>query len=367
MDTTLNQLLDLVIDKGASDLHLPVGSPPILRLHGRLRPITSLDELTPEDTEQFMKSITSERNQNELQEEGSTDFGFAYKDQGRFRVAIFKQKGNVGLVLRLIPNELMTFEEIGVPQGIKSNLLKPRGLVLVTGPTGSGKTTTLATFIDFINREADRHIITVEDPIEFYHEHKKSIITQREVGVDVPGFSQALRRGLRQDPDIMLVGEMRDIETIEAAVTAAETGHLVFGTLHTTGAARTINRVVDAFPEQQQSQIRSQLSVALEMIISQALMPRADEDGRVAAFEILMMNSACRHLIRQNQTHKIKSQMQTGKKEGMQILDEHLFELYVQKKIDYETMMRNAKDAGQLEDKVMEYSQDKAKQRGGGV
>ncbi len=362
MDTTLNQLLDLVIEKGASDLHLAVGAPPIVRLHGRLRPVTSLDELTPEDTEQFMKAITSERCQNELQEEGSTDFGFAYKEKARFRVAVFQQKGNIGIVLRLIPNELMSFEEIGLSPVIKSHLLKPRGLILVTGPTGSGKSTTLATCIDFINREADRHIITVEDPIEFYHEHKQSIITQREVGVDVPGFSEALRRGLRQDPDIMLVGEMRDTETIEAAVTAAETGHLVFGTLHTTGAARTINRIVDAFPQEQQSQIRTQLSVALESVISQTLMPRADEEGRIAAFEILFMNSACRHLIRQNQTHKIKSQMQTGQKEGMQLLDENLFELYVDKKIDYDTMMRNAQDPSQLEDKVMEYSQDAAAQ-----
>ncbi len=360
MSARLNELLDLCIEKDASDLHLVVGAPPVVRLNGRLRRVKSLDPLTPEDTDSFMKAITSERSQKELQEEGSADFGFSYKEKARFRVAIFQQKGHASLVLRKIPNEIMTFEEIGLSPVIKSLLLKPRGLVLVTGPTGSGKTTTLATCIDFINSEVDRHIITVEDPIEYYHEHDKSIITQREVGVDVPSFEEALRRALRADPDIILVGEMRDTETIEAAVTAAETGHLVFGTLHTTGAARTINRIVDAFPKEQQSQIRAQLSVALQCVISQVLMPRADKDGRIAAFEILMMNSACRHLIRENQTHKIISQMQTGAEEGMQMLDNHLFELYRDKKIDYDTMMEKAQDSSSLQDKVMEYSKKQA-------
>lgn len=359
MSTRLNKLLDLVIEQGASDLHLPVGAPPIVRLHGRLRPVKSLDELTEEDTQTFMKAITPERCQEELDEVGSTDFGFAYQEKARFRVAVFKQRGKVGLVLRQIPNEIMSFEEIGLDQGIKSYLLKPRGLVLCTGPTGSGKTTTLATCVDFINREADRHIITIEDPIEFRHEHKKSIITQREIGVDVPAFTEGIRRGLRADPDVMLVGEMRDIETIEAAITAAETGHLVFGTLHTTGSARTINRIIDAFPPDQQEQIRAQLAVALEVVMSQALMPRADKEGRIAAFEMLYMNNACRHLIRENETHKIKSQMQTGKQEGMQLLDDHLFELYQDNKIDYDTMMRQAKNSAALQEKVMDYSREK--------
>ncbi len=362
MSADIYSLLDLIYEKGGSDLHLPVGAPPILRLHGKLRPVNSLDELTPEDTEAYMREIAPERAQEELVECGSADFSYAHEDKARFRCAIFKQKGHVGLVLRMIPDELMTFDEIGLPPDkIKKSLLKPRGLFLVTGPTGSGKTTTLATCIDFINRNADRHIITVEDPIEFYHEHKQSIITQRQVDVDVPSFAEALRRALRADPDIMLVGEMRDRETIEAAVTAAETGHLVLGTVHTTGAARTINRIVDTFPKEQQSQIRAQLSVALECIISQALMPRSDTDGRVAAFEILFMNSACRHLIRENQTHKIQSQIQTGKKEGMQLLDDHLFELYTDDKIDYQTMMRHAQDSAQLQEKLMGSSEEIAR------
>jgi twitching motility protein PilT len=358
MSEDIYSLLELVYKKGASDLHLPVGSPPILRLDGRLRPVSSLGELTPEDTEAYMKEIAPERAQEELVECGSADFSYAFEEKARFRCSVFKQKGDIGLVMRMIPNELMSFEEIGLPpDDIKKHLMKPRGLFLVTGPTGSGKSTTLATCIDYINENADRHIITVEDPIEFFHEHKKSIITQRQVGVDVPTFAEALRRGLRMDPDIMLVGEMRDQETIEAAVTAAETGHLVLGTVHTTGAARTINRIVDSFPKEQQSQIRAQLSVALECIISQALMPRADKDGRVAAFEILFMNSACRHLIRENQTHKIQSQIQTGAKEGMQLLDDHLFELFKEDKIDYQTMMRHAQDSAQLQEKVMDSSQ----------
>lgn len=360
MTTRLNKLLDFCVEKEVSDLHLAVGSPPVVRLYGNLRPIKSLSPLEPEDTDAFMKAITSERCQQELQEVGGTDFGFSYKDKARFRVSVFKQKGHVGLVLRQIPKDLMSFEEIGLSSIIKSICLKPRGLILVTGPTGSGKTTSLASMIDFINREADRHIITVEDPIEFYHEHKKSVITQREVGVDVPSFEEALRRSLRMDPDIILVGEMRDLETIEAAITAAETGHLVMGTLHTTGATKTVNRIVDVFPEEQQAQIRTQLAVALECIISQVLMPRADKEGLIAAFEILVMNSACRHLIRENQTHKIISQMQTGKQSGMELLDDNLFDLYKEGKIDYDQAMQKAQNSSSLQERIMEYSKEQA-------
>lgn len=356
MTTRLNKLLDFCVDKGVSDLHLAVDSPPVVRLHGRLRPVKSLPPLEPEDTESFMKSITSERCQQELQEVGGTDFGFSYQDKSRFRVSVFKQKGHIGLVLRQIPNELMTLDEIGLSSVVKSICLKPRGLMLVTGPTGSGKTTTLASMIDYINRNEDRHIITVEDPIEFYHEHKQSIITQREVGVDVPSFTEALRRSLRMDPDIILVGEMRDQETIQAAITAAETGHLVMGTLHTTGATKTVNRIVDSFPEEQQSQVRTQLAVSLECIISQVLMPRADQDGLIAGFEVLVMNSACRHLIRENQTHKLISQMQTGKQSGMKILDNDLLRLYKEGKIDYDQAMQKAQDSSSLQEKIMEYS-----------
>ena len=293
MVVELNRLLDLVVEKKSSDLHLTVGMPPTIRLHGHLRPL-KLPLLTNDDTVGFMRSITSDRHQQELKERGGCDFGFAYEQKARFRVAVYMQKGQVGIALRLIPTKLLSFEEIGLPPSVKNLLFRPRGLILVTGPTGSGKTTTLATMIDFINTEEDCHIITIEDPIEYYHSHKKSIITQRELGVDIGTFSEAIRRALRMDPDVVLVGEMRDLETIQTAITAAETGHLVFGTLHTTGAARTINRIIDAFPQEQQEQIRAQLSTSVVSIISQMLLPRSDCDGVIAAFEILIMTSCWR-------------------------------------------------------------------------
>ncbi len=359
MVVELNKLLQLVVDKNASDLHLTVGIPPTVRLHGTLRPL-SLPPLQPEDTVSFMKAITPERIQQELKEKGGGDFGFAFEKKARFRVAIYKQKGNVGISLRLIPNKILSFDEIGLPPSSKNLLFRPRGLVLVTGPTGSGKTTTLATMIDFINQENDCHIITIEDPIEYFHDHKKSILTQREVGVDVGGFSEALRRGLRMDPDVILVGEMRDLETIQAAITAAETGHLVFGTLHTTGAARTINRIVDAFPVEQQEQIRAQLSTALLAVVSQALLPKV-EGGVCAAFEIMIVNSAIEHLIRENQTHKITSAIQTGAKDGMILLDDFLYNLFIQKRITYQTMMQAAQSPPDLEQKIKEYTYAAAK------
>lgn len=351
----LNKLLQLVVDKRASDLHLTVGLPPTVRLNGSLRPL-NLPPLTPDETVSFMKAITPERIQHELKEKGGGDFGFAYEKKARFRVAVYMQRGNVGISLRLIPSQLLSFEEIGLPPSVKNLLFRPRGLILVTGPTGSGKTTTLATMIDFINQENDCHIITIEDPIEYYHEHKKSIITQRELGNDVGSFAEALRRGLRMDPDVMLVGEMRDLETIQAAITAAETGHLVFGTLHTTGAARTINRMVDVFPVEQQEQIRAQLSQALLAVVSQQLLPRADGSGVVAAFEIMIINSAIEHMIRENQTHKITSAIQTGAQQGMILLDDFLYNLFLQKKITYQTMMMAAQNPSDLEQKVKEYS-----------
>jgi twitching motility protein PilT len=234
--------------------------------------------------------------------------------------------------------------------------------MLVTGPTGCGKTTTLATMLDFINSEIDRHIVTIEDPIEYYHEHKKSIITQREVHVDIGSFHEGVVKALRMDPDVMLVGEMRDLETISAAITAAETGHLVFATLHTTGAARTINRIIDAFPMDQQEQIRAQLSTSIVSVISQMLLPRADTAGRIAAFEVMIMNPAIEHLIRENQTHKIISAIQTGAKQGMILLDDFLFNLFIQKKIDYQTMMQAAQQPGDLQQKVMEYTQQRARE-----
>jgi twitching motility protein PilT len=263
---------------------------------------------------------------------------------GRFRTDVFRQKGMYQAAMRLLPIEILSFEEIGLPEGIRDLLLKTRGLILVTGPTGCGKTTTLATMIDFINTELDCHIITVEDPIEFYHQHKKSIVSQREVGIDVPDFSEALRRSLRQDPDVILVGEMRDLETIGAAITAAETGHLVLGTLHTTGSARTVDRIIDAFPTDHQEQIRLQLSVSLVAVISQVLVPRMDGGGRVAALEIMLMTSAIENHIRKNETFKIPSVIQTSKRTGMVLLDDSLVELYRAGKISAEAALRLAQN-----------------------
>jgi twitching motility protein PilT len=323
----IDRLLETCIRVNASDIHLHVGRPPVLRIDGRLRNLET-KVLEPDDTVALMKSITPERNQQEFQEEGGTDFGFAFGEKGRFRVSVFRAKGNVSVALRLIPTRILTFEEIGLPKVTKALCRRPRGLFLVTGPTGSGKTTTLATMLDYINRNFDRHIITVEDPIEYYHPHRKSIFTQREVGVDVPSFAEALRRCLRQDPDVVLVGEMRDLETMEAAIRAAETGHLVFATLHTTGAQGTINRIIDAFPVAQQEQIRVQLSVTLIAVLSQELLPLKGTKGRMAAYEFLLTTPAICNLIRENKTYRIDSSIQTGKKYGMQLLDEHLWRLY---------------------------------------
>ncbi|MDZ4859486.1 MAG: type IV pilus twitching motility protein PilT [Candidatus Hydrogenedentes bacterium] len=328
-------LLRMLIDRDGSDLHLAVENPPVGRVHGHLQYFGE-DPLSPDDTERLMKSIASVDNQQELQEVGGSDFGFAFEDIARFRVSIFKQKGFVGLVLRLIPRKILTFDEIGLPKSLQPIITQPRGMILVTGPTGSGKSTSLATMIDWVNTNFDHHIITIEDPVEYYHSHKRSIITQREVGVDVPTFAEALRRALRQDPDIILVGEMRDLETISAAVTAAETGHLVFGTLHTTGAVRTIDRLVDAFPTNQQEQIRTQLAGNLKAIISQNLVPRKSGFGRVAAFEIMITTSAIQNLIRENKSYRITSAIQTGHKYGMNLLDEHLLALFRKGIIKYE-------------------------------
>jgi twitching motility protein PilT len=354
MAPLIDRLLQTCVDNEASDLHLTVGRPPTLRIHGRLRSI-STGPLTPEDTTSLMKAITPDRCQQELQESGTSDFAFSFQDKARFRVSVFKQKGLVGIALRLIPWQLKSFEELGLPESIMPLLHRPRGLFLVTGPTGSGKTTTLATMIDYINTHLDAHIITVEDPIEYYQEHKKCIVTQREVGVDVPTFEEGLRRAMRQDPDVMLVGEMRDLATMEAAVTAAETGHLVFATVHTTSAENTCNRIIDAFPQAQQEQIRVQLSVTLLCIIAQVLVPRADTTGRIAAFEIMVSTPAIRNLIRENQTYKINSSIQTGKKLGMILLDEHLFELFTQGKIPEEEMFARCRNREDLVAKLRDY------------
>jgi twitching motility protein PilT len=347
----IDRLLDTVVKTGSSDLHLTVGRPPTIRLHGGLRNLQT-KILDSDDMVALMKSITPERNQQELTEEGGTDFGFAYGEAARFRVSIFKQRGDIAIVCRQIPNRILTFEQIGLPDICKELIRRPRGLFLVTGPTGSGKTTSLATMLDYINIELDRHIVTMEDPIEYYHYHKKSIVNQREVGNDVPSFAEALRRVLRSDPDVILVGEMRDLETIEAALRAAETGHLVFATLHTTGAAKTIDRIVDAFPTTQQNQIRVQLSTALICILSQVLLRRVDKPGRVAAYEFLVVTPAIANLVRDNKTFRIDSSIQTGRKFGMQLLDDHLWTLYSKGIISPEEMIDKGKNPADLTDKV---------------
>ena len=347
----IDRLLDTVVKLGASDLHLTVKRPPTIRLHGNLRSLQT-KVLDSDDMVSLMKSITPERNQQELQEEGTTDFGFAYGENARFRVSVFRQRGDLAIVLRQIPNRLLSFEQIGLPEVCKELIRRPRGMFLVTGPTGSGKTTTLATMINFINETMDRHIVTMEDPIEYYHGHKKSIVNQREVGTDVPSFSEALRRVLRQDPDCILVGEMRDLETIESAIRAAETGHLVFGTLHTTGAAKTIDRIVDAFPVTQQNQIRVQLSTALLCVLSQALLTRVDTTGMVAAYEFLVITPAIANLIRDNKTFRIDSAIQTGKKFGMQLLDDHLWSLYTRGMISAEEMIDVSKNPVELTSRI---------------
>jgi twitching motility protein PilT len=352
----IDRLLETTIKKGASDLHISVGRPPCLRLHGGLRDLAT-KILEPDDTVALMKSITPDRAQQELQEMGSADFGFAFASadgaaKARFRVSVFRQKGNIGIVMRKIPYKLLTFEQIGLPGAVEELCRRPRGMFLVTGPTGSGKTTTLASMINYINMNFERHIITAEDPLEYYHEHKKSIITQREIGGDVPTFAEALRRALRQDPDVILVGEMRDLETIAAAIQAAETGHLVFGTLHTTGAGGTINRIIDAFPTEQQEQIRVQLSGTLLAVLSQALLPRVDTDGMVAAYEFMVNTPAIANLIRENKTFRIDSAIQTGKKFGMQLLDEHLLDLYNSGKVSAEEVIDKSRRPADLAERM---------------
>ncbi len=357
MAAEVSRLLQFVVDRGASDLHMCVGRPPTVRLHGRLLKLDTAT-LTAEDTVGFMKAITSDRLQQLLQETGTCDFGFAFADQARFRVCVYHQKGDIGIALRLIPNQLLTFEQIGLPHHIKELLTRPRGLILVTGPTGSGKTTTQATMVNFINENMDRHIVTIEDPIEYYHEHKKCVITQREIGVDVPSFREGVIRALRMDPDVILVGEMRDLETMSAAITAAETGHIVFATLHTTGSARTVNRIIDAYPTTQQGMARAQLAVSILAVISQVLLPRTGGQGRVAGFEIMAMTDAIANLIRENKVERIDSEIQTGRSKGMVLLDDFLFyELFSKGIIDYRTMITASQRPEDLQKKYKERSQ----------
>jgi twitching motility protein PilT len=346
----IDKLLATVIQLKASDLHIAVGQPPVIRHHGRMKRLET-KVLDNDDATSLMKSITPDRCQQELQTVGGSDFAIEYVDGYRFRCAVFKQKGNIGMVLRRIPSQFLTFEQIGMPEAIRALIVRPRGLILVTGPTGSGKTTSLASMINFINNNYDRHVITLEDPIEYYHKHGKCTVNQREIGVDVPDFKEGIRRALRMDPDIILVGEMRDLPTIHAAIEAAETGHIVFGTLHTSGAASTINRIIDVFPKDQQDQVRTQLSTALIGVLSQSIMPRKPE-GLVAAFEMMVVTDAIQNLIRENKVYRIDSAIQTGRKHGMFLLDDSLFNLWRNGVADKEEVLLRSKKPQDLAAKI---------------
>jgi twitching motility protein PilT len=347
----MNELLELVFEQNASDLHLQVGQPPTLRLSGSMTPIDG-PALQPIDTEKLMMSITPDVHIQSTKLNGGADFGFAYMDKARFRVSVMKAKGNYGMVLRQIPNRMFGLRDIGMPDKIRELLYRPRGLFLVTGPTGSGKSTTLASMINYVNENRDGHIITIEDPIEYYHNHKRCVVTQREVHVDVPSFSEAIRRALRQDPDIILVGEMRDLETIEAAISAAETGHLVFGTLHTNSAAKTVDRIVDAFPANMKDMIRTQLASSLVAVVSQVLCKKIG-GGRVAGYEIMVNTSSIASLIRENKTFRITSDIQTGANLGMITMDTHLMNLVNRELVSPDEALEKAQDPVVMRDKLL--------------
>ena len=344
----LHQLLKAMIDKEASDLHITAGSPPQLRIDGDLIPL-KLPPLTPTDTKQQIYSVLNDAQKVRFEEELELDFSFGVKNLARFRANVFLQRGAVAAAIRQIPFRIRSFQELGLPPVVSELCRKPRGLVLVTGPTGSGKSTTLAAMLDLINTETRGHIITIEDPIEYLHPHKGCVVNQREVGADTNSFKLALKYILRQDPDVVLIGEMRDLETIEAALTTAETGHLAFATLHTNSAAQTINRVIDVFPPHQQSQVRAQLSFVLEGVLCQQLIPKASGGGRVMAMEIMVPNAAIRNLIREDKVHQIYSQMQIGQSQhGMMTLNQSLGNLYYNGQISLEECLGRSSEPDEL-------------------
>src|ERR687883_607008 len=347
---TLSELLKKLAEFGGSDLHITTNTPPQIRVDGHLRPLEGYKVLTSADTKQLAYSVLTDAQKHRFEENLELDFSFGVKGLSRFRANIFNQRGAVGAVFRAIPYEIKPFDALGLPPVVQQLCDKPRGLILVTGPTGSGKSTTLAAMIDKINRDRHEHILTIEDPIEFLHNHKGCLVNQREVNADTHGFAEALRTALRQDPDIVLVGEMRDLETIESALRIAETGHLTLATLHTNSAASTINRIIDVFPSDQQGQIRTQLSLVLEGIVCQALLPRADGHGRVVALEILVPSPAIRNLIRDDKVHQIYSTMQTGQeKMGMQTMNQSLATLYQKRLITLEAAMNASSLKDELE------------------
>ncbi len=347
-ELNVRKLLHEMVQRGASDLHITVGEKPKIRVDGELVDTSSGKVLTPKDTLTLAYSILTEQQKKRFETEDELDFSFGVQNLSRFRGNLFKQRGCIAMVLRQIPYKILSLDQLGLPPIVKKLAERPRGLVLVTGPTGSGKSTTLAAMIDKVNSERRAHIITVEDPIEFIHGHKQCTVNQREVGADTRTFSAALKYALRQDPDIILIGEMRDLETIGAALTIAETGHLVFATLHTNSAAEAINRIIDAFPSHQQAQVRAQLAFVLEGVITQTLIPRATGSGRVCATEIMVCTAAIRALIRDEKIHQIYSLMQAGKKHGMQTMNDSLQQLYMQRIISLEEAVKRSADPAEL-------------------
>jgi len=350
---TLPDLLRKMTELGGSDLHLSTNSAPQVRVHGHLSPLPGFAAMSPSDTKRLAYSVLTDAQKHRFEENLELDFSFGLKGMSRFRANLFNQKGAVGAVFRAIPYEIKTFDALGLPRVVSDMCNKPRGLILVTGPTGSGKSTTLASMVDKINIDRHDHILTIEDPIEFLHNHKNCVVNQREVAADTHSFGAALRTALRQDPDVVLVGEMRDLETIEMALRIAETGHLTFATLHTNSAYSTINRIIDVFPAEQQSQVRTQLSLVLEGILCQTLLPKSSGDGRVMALEVLVPNAAIRNLIREDKIHQIYSMMQTGQdKYGMQTFNQALATLHHKRLITLDVAMQRSSNADELKELI---------------
>lgn len=344
MKFNLDELLRFAVEKGASDVHITVGVPPIFRINGQLVKINDIERLMPDDTQEIVESVMHGDIWNTYKKKGEVDFSYAVQGIGRFRVNIYNQRGSASMALRTVPLRVPTIDDLKLPDTLRKLADNKRGLILVTGPTGSGKSTTLAAMIDHINKTRSAHVLTLEDPIEYLHRHDKSIVNQREIGLDSETYANALRASLRQDPDVILIGEMRDLETISTAITAAETGHLVLSTLHTTGAVATVDRIVDVFPPNQQEQVRVQLASVLQGVVSQQLLKRADDNGRVAALEILLCNSAIRNHIREGKSHQIMSSIQTGRKVGMIAMDAYLAELYKKNLITHDDALSFAMD-----------------------
>lgn len=349
MEDIVVELLHIAKEKEASDVHLTVGIPPKMRVNGQLMNVgDQYEKLMPSDTERIAKGILNERQMEILDRQGACDMSFSVHTLGRFRLNAFRQRGSVALAIRLVATHVPSPEELGIPEAVRNLTRKKHGLILVTGPTGCGKSTTLASLIDIINKEREAHVITLEDPIEYLHRHNRSIVNQREIGLDAETYADALRATLREDPDVILVGEMRDYDTISIAVRAAETGHLVFSTLHTIGAASTVDRIIEIFPPYQQQQIRVQVANVLEAVVSQQLIPRADGSGRAAAFEVMLSNSAVRNLIRENKSFQLGAVIETNRKAGMITMDEALFTLAAEKTITPEMALQHAQNPEQF-------------------